>query len=127
PDLLRAWTSIERRDAVTYRIDRAHPAVRQVIEKAGALTSDIEAMLRIIEETVPVQKIWLDTVEKGQLQQEPFAAEPPENLAGVLAVLYKDLRLRAGLDPNEARAQLLRSEPFHAWPALIEALPDNPF
>lgn len=126
PDLVRAWTSIERRDAVTYRIDRGHPAVRQVLEKAGSLTGDIDAMLRIIEETVPVQKIWLDTVEKGQLQQEPFAAEPPEQLADVLAVLYRDLRLRGGLGPADARQRLLRTEPFHAWPSLIEALPDNP-
>ena len=126
PDLVRAWTSIARRDAVAYRIDRTHPAVRQVLEKAGALTDDIVAMLRIIEETVPVQKIWLDTVEKGQLQQEPFVIEPPEHLPGVLSVLYRDLRFRVGLGPIEARARLSRTEPFHAWPSLIEALPDNP-
>lgn len=126
PDLVRAWISVERRDAVTYRIDRTHPAVKQVLEKAGTLAGDIDAMLRIIEETVPVQKIWLDTVEKGQLQADPFAAAPPEQVRAVIGVLYRDLRMRIGLGPAEARQQLLRTEPFHAWPSLVQALPDNP-
>ena len=69
-----------------YRIDEGHAAVRAVLEQPGELEAQIRMMLRVIEETVPVQRIWLDTTEATETPRTGFAVDPP---AQVLAVLEK--------------------------------------
>ena len=125
PDLQRAWKAIERRDSVLYRVDRDHPVVKRVLDQAGPLSEAVEAMLRVLEETVPVQRIWLDTVEKGQVQKGAFADAPSADLEAILRVLYRHLVKTVGLTPDKAREQLLTTEPFQNFPELVEALPDH--
>jgi hypothetical protein len=83
-------------------------------------------MLRIIEATVPVQRIWLDTADAHEIPRTGFSGEPPAEVAGVLSIMYRNMVLRRGLSPVLARQQLLRTEPFHQFPDLVMALPDDP-
>jgi hypothetical protein len=83
-------------------------------------------MLRVIEETVPVQRIWLDTAEGLETPRVGFAEQPPAEVLAVLEVMYRNLVLRKGLSPAHAREQLLRTAPFNNHAALVAALPDNP-
>ena len=53
--LIQAWRAEHFRDGIRYRIDVNHPAVKAVLDDAGSLAPQIKAMLRIIEETIPVQ------------------------------------------------------------------------
>lgn len=125
PKVVRAWKSIDASGTVKYRIDRQHPTVKEVIARSGDNAVMVEAMLRVIEETVPVQKIWLDTVEKGEVQQGSFEGKPSKEVANLLSILYADMRTRVGLGAKQAKAQLLRTEPFNRFPGLIEALPEE--
>jgi hypothetical protein len=100
--------------------------VKPVLDEAGALEPQIRAMLRIVEETVPVQRIWLDTTEAHETPRIGFAGEPPAEIAAVLAVLYRNMILRKGLTPALARERLLNTEPFNNHPDLVGALPDDP-
>jgi hypothetical protein len=109
-----------------YRIDVNHPAVRAVLDDAGSLGPQITAMLRIIEETIPVQRIWLDTTESKETPRTGFAGAAPAEVVGVLDVMYRNLTGRKGLSPALAREQLLRTEPFHNYPDLVMDLPDVP-
>jgi hypothetical protein len=109
-----------------YRIDRQHPAVRAVLDDAGDLSARIRAMLRIIEETVPVQRIWLDTAEGKETPRTGFACDPPAEVESVLMVMYRNLVIRKGVTPALAREQLLQTEPFNNYPQLVAALPDEP-
>src|SRR5690606_17218822 len=59
----QAWRVERLRSGVRYRIDECHPAVAAVIEACGDRKGLVRAMLRVVEETVPVQRIWLDTAE----------------------------------------------------------------
>jgi hypothetical protein len=124
--LVQAWRAEHFRDGIRYRIDVNHPAVKAVLDDAGSLGPQITAMLRIIEETIPVQRIWLDTTESKETPRTGFAGAAPAEVVGVLDVMYRNLTGRKGLSPALAREQLLRTEPFHNYPDLVMDLPDVP-
>ena len=80
-----------------YRIDDSHPSVAAVLERAGDLQTQVKAMLRVIEETVPIQRIWLDTAENKETPRTGFAGEPSSAVIEVASVLLNDLIERKGL------------------------------
>lgn len=124
--LTQAWRVEHFKGGVRYRITNDHPAVKAVLEDAGVLEPQVQAMLRVLEETIPVQRIWLDTTEAHETPRIGFAGEPPAAVEAVLTVMYKNMVLRKGLSPALARERLLRTEPFNNHPELVMGLPDNP-
>jgi hypothetical protein len=121
----QAWRVDRLQSGVRYRIDNAHPSVVAVLERAGDLQPLVKVMLRVIEETVPVQRIWLDTAENKETPRTGFEGEPPAAVIEVATVLFNDLIERKGLSEEEARKSLLRTEPFQKYPTLIEKLGRN--
>ena len=122
PDLQRAWRVVQRKDSIAYVVDRSHPLVKQVLDQAGPLKEAVNAMLRLLEETMPVQRVRIDTVEKGEVHKGAFVGAPSTDVQAVLDVLYRHLVDTVGLDRDAARSQLLKTEPFHNYPDLVEAL-----
>ena len=66
----------------------------------------------MLEETIPVQRIWLEAAETGEHAKGGFTAENVEAVMDVLTVLYRNLVAKKGLSPQEAKSQLLKTEPF---------------
>lgn len=124
--VVQAWRAEHLASGVRYRIDRSHPAVRGVLEDAGTLAASVRAMLRVIEETVPIQRIWLDTTEARETPRTNFAGEPPDEVRKVLTIMYRNMVVRKGASPQWARQTLLGTEPFNNFPELIAALHDDP-
>jgi hypothetical protein len=122
----QAWRSEQFSGGMRYRVDTEHPAVRAVLDEAGSLLPQLKAMLRVIEETVPVQRIWLDTAENRDTPRTGFAGEPPAAVTDVLHVMYRNMVVLKGMSPAMARDRLLHSEPFQNYPELVAALPDQP-
>lgn len=118
----QAWRVERLRSGVRYRIDECHPAVAAVIEACGDRKGLVRAMLRVVEETVPVQRIWLDTAENKDTPRTGFEGEPNEAVMEVARTLFQDLIDRKGLSAEEARKSLLRTEPFQKYSALIASL-----
>lgn len=125
-EIEQAWRTDHLASGIRYRIDREHPAVKTVLDDAGDLAGLIMAMLRVVEETVPVQRIWLDTAEAKETPQTNFAGEPPAEVKQVLRVLYHNMIVKRGETPQRARERLLGTEPFNVYPDLVAALPDDP-
>lgn len=123
--LVQAWRAEHFKGGIRYRVDLEHPAIKAVIDDAGPMEPQVLAMLRVIEETIPVQRIWLDTTEARETPRTGFAGEPPEEIIPILSVMYKNMVLRKGMSPARAREQLLRIEPFNAHPDLVAALPNE--
>lgn len=123
--LALAWRAEHFKGGIRYRIDLDHPAVRAVVDDAGPMEAQVRAMLRIIEETIPVQRIWLDTAEARETPRTRFSGEPSEEVLLILTVMYRNMVLRKGMSPARAREQLLQTEPFNAHPDLVAALPDE--
>jgi hypothetical protein len=122
----QAWRAEHFKGGMRYRIDESHPAVREVLDQAGDLAPQIRAMIRVIEETVPVQRIWLDTAEGKETPRTGFSGDPPAEVRSVLAAVYRNLVLRKGMSPGLARERLLHTEPFHNYPELVGSLHDDP-
>jgi len=124
--IAQAWRAEHLKTGMRYRIDEDHPAVKAVLEQASDLAPQIKAMLRVIEETLPVQRIWLDTAEAKETPQTGFSSSSLDEIVAVLDVMYRNLIGKKGLSPALAREQLLATEPFHQYPDLVRALPDEP-
>jgi hypothetical protein len=105
-----------------YRIDEKHPAVAAALEATPEHAELVRAMLRVVEETVPVQRIWLDTAENRDTPRTGFAGEPPEAVVQVLKTLFADMVGRKGMSPADALKALLSTEPFQNYPALVATL-----
>lgn len=125
-EVAQVWESRHGAGGMRYRIDTSHPAVRAVLDDAKGLAPQVLAMLRVIEETVPVQRIWIDTAEQRETPRTGFAGEPPAAVMDVLKVMYRNMVLLKGMAPSLARSRLLLTEPFQNFPELVAALPDDP-
>jgi len=122
----QAWRVERIKSGMRYRIEEKHPSVAAVLDSASAIQPLIKAMLRVIEETVPVQRIWLDTAENKETPRTGFDGEPNEAVIEIATVLFDDLIERKKLSIDEARRALLRTEPFQKFPALIARLGSRP-
>lgn len=121
--VLRAWTAMEARGGTTYRVDRSHPAVQRVLDLAGSSRGVVEEMLTVLEATLPVQRIWLDVAETGDLPST--TSDMPSDQREALRSLYSHLRIVLALTADEARSRLLMVEPFSTYPSEIAGLPDH--
>ena len=119
PDL---WAARPLAQGTTYRIARDHDLVASVLDRAGPLRDDILSMLRLIEETVPVQRIWLDTAEDKETPRTGFATAPEAEVLETLNTMFEVLVNHRGLSEDEARARLARTNPFDRFPALVGQL-----
>ncbi len=124
--IVQAWQVEHYAGGVRYRVDTDHPAIRTVLDQAGELEPLIQTMLKIIEQTIPVQRIWLDTAEAQETPRTNFSGEAPAAVTAVLTVIYRNLITIKKLSPVAARSQLLRTDPFNNFPELVAALPDEP-
>ncbi len=123
----QAWRVEHLRSGVRYRIHEGHPAVTAVIDACGDRKDLVRAMLRVVEETVPVQRIWLDTAENKDTPRTGFSGESetaPNGVRMVLLTLFRDMIGRRGMTPEAAVRALYSTEPFHNYPKLVASLPD---
>ena len=106
----------------SYRISRDHDLVASILNRAGSLKPDILALLRLIEETVPVQRIWLDTAEDKETPRTGFAGAPDNEVMETLSSMFEALVKFRRLSPAEARERLGRTPPFDRHLDLVSVL-----
>lgn len=119
PDL---WDAVKTRKGTSYRLSREHDLVASLLDRAGPLKPDILALLRLVEESVPVQRIWLDTAEDRDTPTTGFTAAKEDDVRQPLSALFRALVTHSGLTEEEARERLLRTHPFERYPALVADL-----
>ena len=120
PSYGRVWISARQKGSVAYRINRTHPLVERLL-KNGERSPAVEAVLRLIEETVPVQQIWIDAAESPDGHAAPFATASATDIRKVLHATFEAL-LHHGYTMSEAIEHLLLMYPFDRYPDLIRAL-----
>jgi len=117
----RPWMSKIRENRRVYAINRGHPAVMAVLATFPDGSKDLEALLRLLEETVPVEQIWLDAAEQSRDQAGPY-----DGLE--LAVIKADMRRvidffkTTGINRATAIERIRSIEPFDRYPGLINEL-----
>lgn len=117
-----AWVAEKLRGSTRYRISRSHEAVSSLMDRAGPMAKDLEALLRIIEETVPIQRIWLDTADDQETPRNGFAETPTPEVLALMQGMFRNLVDQRKLSPDEAKARLMLTAPFDRFPDLITQL-----
>lgn len=116
------WQVRRSAQGTSYRIARDHDLVASILNRAGSLKPDILALLRLIEETVPVQRVWLDTSEDKETPRTGFAGASDDEVMETLSSMFEALVKYRGLSPTEARERLGRTPPFDRRLDLVAAL-----
>ena len=119
-NLETVWESRSATGGNGYRINRKHPVLAAAIE-AACNPSALDAALKLIEATVPIERIWLDTAERGEAK-EPATSEPTPELVLIARTLVAHWTDKLGLSSQEAARRLRATDPFHNFPALAEML-----
>ncbi|MFY2826575.1 ATP-binding protein [Ruegeria sp. MALMAid1280] len=120
PDI---WEAIKRPSGATaYRLSRQHDLYRSLMDRAGPLAKDIEALLRLVEGTVPVQRIWLDTSDHDEPPVSILDEEADPALIEMMEAMFDALVYSRGLSEAEARERLSRTRPFDKRADLIAGL-----
>jgi hypothetical protein len=118
-----AWDKKLRRGKVFYGVNQEHPLVQEVLKLPDVYQPAIRALLRLLEETVPVQQIWIDNTEPEK-QAQPFDDTPSEQVLEVMVEIYRALR-KSGMTQEQARDRILKMEPFQHFDTLIKTLSDQ--
>ncbi|HIW00969.1 MAG TPA: ATP-binding protein [Candidatus Desulfovibrio intestinipullorum] len=118
------WEVCHGRNDVRYHISRKHPAVEALLAGDPEIGKAVESLLVLIENTVPVQRIWLDAAEGRDAPRRIDDATPSDVMQEILLTVYKNRIRHGNCTPQEVRRQLLLAEPFSEFPELVESLPD---
>lgn len=118
----QVWRPEHLKEGVRYRIDQDHPAITSVLDRSGELLPAIRAMLSVIEATVPIQRIWMDTAEHKEPPKNRYEGVPLAEIQEVATTLFEDMVMRRGMSKESAKRMLLAADPFQNFPALINRL-----
>lgn len=115
----RPWIAANRVGRIVYTINRSHPLIAECLRRLGPLADQMKPLLRLVEETVPVQKIWLDTAESADEHAQPYEGYDETVILDDLSVTRTFLE-RSFKSRDALRQYLLAIEPFRRYPALVE-------
>lgn len=116
------WEPLAKHDKTSYRVNREHPLVRGAIATAGD-RSALNALLRMLEETIPLQHISIESAERPDVHPMPFEGASEKQIRDVIAQTYDALR-SAGHSAAEAKAKLQTLWPFELFPSLVASIED---
>lgn len=120
-EVSRLWKAGTREGSIVYRIDRKHDLVRSLKEKAPDVAWELDFLLKLIEETVPVQQIWLDMAEKPEQAGAPFVGMEDQE---IIRLVESTLDLLAGPGRKPTRElidSVCRMDAFLDYEGLIRA------
>jgi len=116
------WIADHTKSGTRYRISLEHPVIQQMFEEAGAMFPRLKSILRILEETVPVQRIWLDTAESRDAPQSGHLDANPADILAVMEPMFRNMVRLKGYTAEAAKDRLRRTEPFQSFPDLVDSL-----
>ncbi len=114
------WEPLARHDKMFYRLNREHP----LLERVTGSTADkaaLNALLRLIEETIPFPHITISASEKPDTLAAPFDHAGEAHVRAVMEQAFRSL-IESGYGSQEAIARLRTIWPFELFPALLAAL-----
>ena len=110
-DFLYAWTVHRQAGQVTCRVNRQHPLVRQVLRGSTDQPADANALIRLLEETVPVAALRVMHQAETIDDPEPFGGSAAIGAIEVAERIQSAL-IAQGNSPREARERIRLMPPF---------------
>ena len=117
------WNRQVKRGRVSYVISREHPLVRDALGADSTDSKRLQQILRLVEEYVPVQQIWVDMAEGDESQGQPFESAQEREIVGLIEALYSAL-INAGLSHTDALERLGSTEAIGERFELVEPTVD---
>lgn len=114
------WNTLVKNGHTFYRLNRNHPIVAAAVDEAGDPTV-VKALLRLVEETVPVPHIYITNAEQPHSHAEPFEGVSSTQIRAVMQRVF-DTIVQAGRSPEEARRAMAHMDPFDRFPEFLETL-----
>ena len=118
------WQRRVRSQRVSYVINREHPLVKDALQTDAVDNATLNRLLRLIEEYIPVQQIWVDAAEGDETQNQPFESAACEEVIEMIRMLYRAYRLN-GMSHTEAIGRLSSTEAFGDRYELVETAVGN--
>lgn len=116
------WSTVRNSSGTSYKVARDHALVASILDRAGAVKPDLLALFRLLEETLPVQRIWIDTAEERETPRTGFTEAGEAEVLATLQALFDSLTQYSRLTVHEARTRLLRTPPFGSYAKLVNTL-----
>jgi hypothetical protein len=124
-EIVRIWKQITKSGKTSYRIDRDHPLVLRALTVPTQFRPAIDALLRVLEETIPIHQIWLDESKKGEAAAEPFRGAGDKEIRAIVEEIYRALRGQ-GWPPDAARKRLEQFEYVCEFPEIVAEMKEPP-
>ena len=109
---------------MSYVINRTHPLVKEALEAAAIDSAKLQQILRLVEEYVPVQQIWVDMAEGDESQSQPFESAGDREIIQLIRALYTAFT-NAGMIHSDALARLGSTEAIGDRFELVEPTVDT--
>ncbi|MCY0933271.1 ATP-binding protein [Streptomyces sp. H34-S4] len=108
-----AWLVRRSEDKVTCKINRSHPLVQVATRPGGNSSADVRALIRLLEETIPVTALRVMHETDSSDDPEPFGGPGPADDAAIEVAqrIYESL-VTAGRSPSAAKERLRTMPPF---------------
>jgi hypothetical protein len=113
-DFVYAWKVQQRDGQISCKINRNHPLVQQVLNASPAESAAAKALLRLLEETVPITALRVMHESETIDSPEPFSTPDGRADEGATAVAeqIRAAYLAQGITEHEARARIRMMPPF---------------
>ena len=111
------WEPVAKHDKTFYRINRQHPLLKQAVSACSDRAA-LNALLHLMEETVPLPLITITNNEQPNALPGPFEKAPDSQICEVMQQAFNSL-VASGYNPNDAVNRLRTIWPFELFPALL--------
>lgn len=118
------WNKEMKHGRITFRINREQPLVVDLIQSSQEYRAKVEALLRLIEETIPVPLITIENSAHPDTQFAPFEGSPSSEVLEIIKQVYILFR-RRGNSHTQAIERLVTLEPFQHFKELVMSLADD--
>lgn len=115
------WEARKRNDRIQYRVNKKYPLLED-LKKSLAPDGKIllSRFLTLVEETIPINKIYFNAIEEPESHYAAFEGERDNELVEIANVLLDQYKNTHGYSHKEALDLLMVVEPFNEHPYLRE-------
>ena len=111
-----AWIKEGKR----YRVNTAHSIINEIIEQSGTFRKKLDILLKILEESVPVERIWLDSAENHYPNQKYTTKEEHEYMYPLIKEIIQTSMNAKRISSHEAGNIISNIEPFDQYKQIIQ-------
>ena len=120
-DLSFVWRPERNGGDLRLRINWDHPLVKQALQASPDARPTVRALLRFMEETVPLPALRILFDQEEDRDYEPFSKAPTDEIISIAERMY-GAYVSQGLTPQQAIIRLQHTPPFNEYPDLLSAL-----